>query len=342
MDPTPDIPQTRKCYCYDPESKSCKWKDVSIPTLGENFVLIKMESSVIHPVDHLYLSFPDEMGMGAGPGPHCLGVEGSGTVIAAGPGKSTTFINKKVTAMSSLAPGLWSDYAIVHVNNVIVISDNIPAEDRAYAMMNPLTSLMLLDLAHKIHSKAAINTAAGSCLGRNIEKLFNKNGIEVINVVRKPEKVTNLLEKEGAKHALNSTDPEFDTKLRDLATTLHVNLLMDAVGGETLTQVSSLTPKGSTICLYGGLAKSSTATLNVPDLFDGKILMGCALYSWWARQTAEERLKHCETINNEFSSVFKVNIIKTFKFMELDEAMKTYNENITGPSIDGKYILKWE
>lgn len=47
-------------------------------------------------------------------------------------------------------------------------------------------------------------TAAASALGRMVNRIFPKEGVEVINIVRRPEQVE-LLKGEGAKYVLNSS-----------------------------------------------------------------------------------------------------------------------------------------
>ena len=48
-------------------------------------------------------------------------------------------------------------------------------------------------------------TAAASALGKMMNRYFPKEGIEVINIVRRQEQVE-LLKEEGAKYVLNSSD----------------------------------------------------------------------------------------------------------------------------------------
>ena len=51
-------------------------------------------------------------------------------------------------------------------------------------------------------------TAAASALGKIVNRFFPKEGIEVINIVRREEQVETM-KKEGAKYILNSSDENF-------------------------------------------------------------------------------------------------------------------------------------
>jgi NADPH2:quinone reductase len=54
-------------------------------------------------------------------------------------------------------------------------------------------------------------------LGRMLIRLFKENGIPLVNVVRREEQVQMLKEKHGAEYVLNSTDPDFESKLLELS-----------------------------------------------------------------------------------------------------------------------------
>ncbi len=53
--------------------------------------------------------------------------------------------------------------------------------------MNPLTVIGMLDVTIKEGHKAIIHNAGSSALGKMMTRLFHKNNIPVISVVRKEE-----------------------------------------------------------------------------------------------------------------------------------------------------------
>lgn len=74
-----------------------------------------------------------------------------------------------------------------------------------------------------------IQTAAGSSLGRMLNKRCNTLGIPLLNIVRK-EQQAELLKSEGAKHVL-ITKGDWQKDYSALIKEHGFNLLFDALGG---------------------------------------------------------------------------------------------------------------
>lgn len=72
------------------------------------------------------------------------------------------------------------------------------------SFVNPLTVLGMLDVLKSRKEKCVVLTAAASALARMMNRVYPKEGVEVINIVRRAEQVE-ILKKEGAKHIINSS-----------------------------------------------------------------------------------------------------------------------------------------
>eukprot|EP01017_Pseudomicrothorax_dubius_P039899 TRINITY_DN6180_c0_g1_i1.p1 TRINITY_DN6180_c0_g1~~TRINITY_DN6180_c0_g1_i1.p1 ORF type:complete len:398 (-),score=110.46 TRINITY_DN6180_c0_g1_i1:35-1168(-) len=332
------IPVTRKAFCLDGETKKCSWQEIEVPQLIENQILIRVEASALNDIDFVYIQ--GGKGFGSTPGNHILGVEGAGVVIASGPGNGSALVGQRVSFMLARG-GAWTDFAIVHVNDILLIDDKYSIEEAAGALVVPLTALMFLDLAKRLLCKTVVNTAASSCVGRSTFRLLQLSDIEVINIVRKQEKAAQLLN-EGAKFVLNSSDENFKTEYPILASKLWVNLLLDCVGGHFLTELINITPAGASICSYGSLSGTPFTTMLNVDLFAGKVLMSVNVFNFWSKLFVEDRIKLSSIINESLNTTFKTNILKVFPFASLEEALKFREDNRKGESIDGKIIVKWE
>jgi len=238
-------------------------------------------------------------------------------------------------------PGVWTDYAIVHINDCIIIGDAVPWESACTAMVLPLTALMFLAMAKRMNQKAIINTAANSCAGRMINRLLQANGIEVVNLVRKADKAAQIAA-EGARYILNTTDPDFEKKLVELCMKLQAGLVLECVGGESLTKIAALAPPGSTICTYGSISGSPVSTISNGDLFQGKSLIGAAVFHYWSTLHSEDKVKQVEAINTQLGTTFKIPVLKTFPFAKIEDALRAYEENKkSGTCADGKFICLW-
>jgi NADPH:quinone reductase-like Zn-dependent oxidoreductase len=331
-------PKVRNAYCYDPSAKKCSWQQVPIPDLPENFIVVKVQAASIHPLDLILASGIPFAGFGMGPGPHILGTEAAGVVIAHGPGKGHAFLGKHVCMMPS-HPGVWADHAVVHINDCIIIPDAIPWEAASCAMALPLTACMFLAMAKKMGHRAVVNTAANGQVGRFVNRLLQANGIEVINIVRKADKAAQMAA-EGAKYILNSSDADFEKRFVELCMKLHAGLIFECVGGDFFTKIAALAPPGATICHYGSLSGQPTSTIQNSDLLAGKSVIGAGVFQYWGSLPSEEKVRQVDAIVSQISTVFKPNISKVLAFQDIEAALKAYEDNKKG-SVDGKIILKW-
>jgi NADPH2:quinone reductase len=122
--------------------------------------------------------------------------------------------------------------------------------------------------------KALVHTAAASNLGQMLVKLCIKDGIGLVNIVRKQEQV-DLLKGIGATYVCNSSSPTFMADLTDALVATGATLAFDATGGgrlagQILTAMeiaANRTAKeysryGSTthkqVYIYGGLDRGPT------------------------------------------------------------------------------------
>jgi NADPH2:quinone reductase len=77
---------------------------------------------------------------------------------------------------------------------------------------------------------ALVHTAAASNLGQMLVKLCAKDGIELVNVVRKQDQV-DLLKSIGAKHVCNMSSPDFMNQLIEALVATGATIAFDAIGG---------------------------------------------------------------------------------------------------------------
>lgn len=329
------IPKTQKQLVWSGEPGKYEWKEVDVPTPQEGQVLIKVASSVIDPVDLMQISghfAPFGFTKGSR-----LGFEGSGTVVAAKGAEAEKFIGKRIAGMS-LRTGFYSDYHVLSVNEFCVLDDDKTWEDGAVLYDQPGTAYMLYLTAKRHGAKAAVNTGANSVLGRCAIRLFKKHGLPLINIVRKKEKVDELM-KWGAEYVLNSSEPDFEKQYKELATKLGVSVVFDCVGGASATNLVRWSPFGTTVYLYGNMSGVSKLDLTVEELFGTcKGVKGIVNPAFYATVSKEERDAVFKEINAEFKTTFKVDVLDKFALKDFDEAWKKHHENKAN-NIDGKVVL---
>ena len=269
-----------------------------LPELSENDVLIKVQASPINPSDiGLLLATADIRTLKVeGSGDDAVatlqipaglmgyvkgrigesmaaGIEGAGTVVAAG-ANAQALMGKVV---STAASGMYSEYRKAPAQACIPAKEGIIAKQAASSFVNPMTVLAFIETMRKDGQKALINTAAASNLGRMLIKVCNDDEIPLVNIVRKESHVKEL-KALGAEHVCNSSDDDFHAQLVAAIDATGAMMAFDATGGgeladKLLKAMEVVAVKNETeysrygsnthkqVYIYGGLDRRPT-TLN--------------------------------------------------------------------------------
>ena len=327
------LPETYKAlYSAPKKGEKPTIREVPLPKPGKDQVLVKIEFTPVNPTDiitmHSQLSpGPQE--------PKLVGSEGSGTIVALGEDLKTPF--KVGDRVHVLGPGNMAQYLVANTDNIFPIQDNLSFEEAASHIINPGTVYYMAVLAERGNHKAVIHTAGSSALGRMLIRLLKQKGIKSINIVRRDD-YTEELKKEGADYVLNSTAPDFEAKLKEIATKEQATMTVDAIGGDFSSKVLSAQPPNSILYVYGLLSgQGGINNISIGDLFQGKSITGLILTTYFNETAAKgERRKYFEEVHSLLPTVFKSSIQKIFKLEELEDSLAYYNEN----SSKGKILLR--
>ena len=201
-----------------------------------------------------------------------VGNEGAGVVVAAGASDAAQKLVGKTVAI--LGGAMYSQYRVIKASQCLLLPPGTTAAEGASCFVNPLTAIGMVETMKLEGHKALVHTAAASNLGQMLNKLCNKDGIGLVNIVRKPEHVK-LLKGIGAKYVCDSSQPSFMDDLTDALVATGATLAFDATGGGKLAGqiltcmeiAANKTAKeysryGSTtykqVYIYGGLDRSPT------------------------------------------------------------------------------------
>jgi NADPH2:quinone reductase len=231
-------------------------QEVPVPAPGANEVLVRVEASPINPSDLGLLTASADMSsaMVAGTPERPVvtaalaegtlgalsarldqslpvGNEGAGTVVAAGSSSAAQALIGKKVAIAGGA--MYSQYRAIDASACLVLPDGATARDGASSFVNPMTALGMTETMRREGHSGLVHTAAASNLGQMLVKLCQKDGIPLVNIVRKPEQ-EELLRALDATHVLNSTSPSFGTDLFEALKATSATLAFDATGGGTL------------------------------------------------------------------------------------------------------------
>lgn len=348
--------------------------ETPVPEPGEGEVLVRIEAAPINPSDLGLLFGPADMRtakssgtaqrpvvtarvseklmpMVAGRVDQSLpvGNEGAGIVVRAGTSDAAQALVGKTVAI--IGGATYSQYRCVPAALCLVLPDGTTPAEGASCFVNPLTTLGMVGTMRLEGHSALVHTAAASNLGQMLVRLCAKDGVELVNIVRKPEQVT-LLQGLGAGHVCNSSEPGFTEALTEALVATGATLAFDATGGGTLASqilgcmeaAANRTAKqysryGSTthkqVYIYGGLDRSPTQLNRAFGMAWG--VGGWLLTPFLQKSGPQETEKLRQRVASEIKTTFASHYTKTVSLAEalqLD-ALASYGRQATGE----KYLI---
>lgn len=278
-----------------------------------------------------------------------VGNEGAGTVIAAGDSPAAqALLGKMVTCLGG---NMYQQYRTLHVSQCMALPDGTTAEQGASCYVNPLTALSFVETMKAKGHSALVHTAAASNLGQMLNKICLKDGVPILNIVRKEEQAE-ILRGIGAKHIVNSTSPTFMEDLINGLVETGATMGFDAIGGGTLAgqlliameaaasrKMQEYSRYGSgtetQVYIYGRLDMSPTIV--PPGVGFAWNLSGYLLTPFLEKASSEVRARMYKRVMDELNTTFASHYTKTISLAEaLDlETLHAYNAKATGE----KYLI---
>jgi NADPH:quinone reductase-like Zn-dependent oxidoreductase len=255
--------------------------------LQNHEVLIRIDAAPCHPSD---IAFVRGLYNIIKRVPVIPGFEATGTVVNTGSHpEAAALLGKRVSCFTQDdQDGTWAEYFITKPAYCIPVKKELAVDQAACLAINPFTAAGLLQMARTGNHATVIQNAAAGQIGTFIRKLASKEGIRVINIVRKEEHVQWLLQ-QGETFVFDLVDDHFEEKLQTIAHELNTTLAFDAVGGDVTGKILNAMPAGARLVVYGGLASQQFGNINVLDvIFDGKSISGFNLGQWISQLSPEQ------------------------------------------------------
>jgi NADPH2:quinone reductase len=349
--------------------------DIPVPAPAENEVVVKVQATPINPSDLGLLFGPADLtavtadGAGAkatlsAPVPPQVmramtarlgqsmpvGNEGAGLVIAAGSSpEAQALLGKTVTMIGG---GMYTQYRCLKASDCMALPEGASAKDGASCFVNPLTALAFVETMRAEGHKAIIHTAAASNLGQMLVKICLADNVPLVNIVRSAEQAA-ILHGIGAKYVVDSTDPDFMTKLIAAVDETGATLAFDAlgggkIGGQIITAIEAAAGAkagaysryGSTqfkqLYIYGGLDTGPTV-LNRGGFGFSWSIGGFLLTPFLMKAGAETNARMRKRVMDELKTTFASHYSHV---ISLSDALKpeiatAYNQKATG----SKYLI---
>jgi NADPH:quinone reductase-like Zn-dependent oxidoreductase len=160
-----------------------------------------------------------------------VGNEGAGVVIRTGTSGAAKALMGKTVSM--IGGAMYSQYRNIKVSDCLELPEGTTAAEGASWFVNPFTALGMTETMRREGHKALVHTAAASNLGQMLNKICIKDGIGLVNIVRKAEQAE-ILHKIGAKYVVDSSSPAFMSELTDALAETGATIAFDAIGGGKL------------------------------------------------------------------------------------------------------------
>ncbi len=349
-------------------------QEAPVPEPGDDEVVVRIEATPINPSDQATLIAPADVSTGETTGsgadtvytaklregveslvkprigkPLAMGNEGAGTVIKTGASEAAQALLGKTVAVMDGA--LYCQYRKVNVMQCLPLNEGTTAKQGASCFVNPLTALGFVETMRAEGFKAIIHTAAASNLGQMLNRICLNDGINLINIVRKPEQVE-LLKSQGAKYVFNSGDANFRNDLTDAIAETEAYVAFDATGGGNLgssilgcmeraalkdTKLSG--PYGSNtfkqLYIYGGLDRSPTVINRNFGFSWG--LNGWLLTPFLQKVGMEKTMELRKRVADELTTTFASHYSDEISLVEAlqKDIVASYSQQATGK----KYLI---
>ena len=163
--------------------------------------------------------------------PMPVGNEGAGVVVKAGSSAAAQQLLGKTVAL--IGGAMYTQYRAMKASQCLVLLPGTTAAEGASCFINPLTALGMVETMRTEGHKALVHTVGASNLGQMLNRICLKDGIALVNIVRKPEQEA-LLRSQGATFVCNSSAPTFIDDLTAALVATGATIAFDAIGGGKL------------------------------------------------------------------------------------------------------------
>lgn len=250
--------------------------DKPVPQTGE--VLIKMTLSPIHNHD-LWTIRGDYGYQPALPGA-IGGSEAVGIIDAAGEGVDPSLIGKRVAIAG--VHGSWAEYFVAPAEGVLPLPDAINDTLGAQLVAMPFSAISLLETLQAKKGDWIVQTASNGAVGKIMAVLAKARGINLLNLVRRPEAAAEL-KGVGMDNVLSTSDSDWKSKARSIIGDGGAVSAIDSVGGEISADLIDLLGTDGELVVFG------TATGAPMPLSSGALIMKhITVKGFWGSRVSQD------------------------------------------------------
>lgn len=218
-----------------------------VPEPGQGQVRVRMMLSPIH--NHDLMIVTGHYGYKP-PLPHVPGTEALGVVDKLGEGVSTLKVGQRVTGGASAA---WAEYYLASARSLVPLPDGIDDGTACQLVAMPMSAVRLLADLEVKPGDWIVQNAANGAVGKMLARFAAERGINVLNIVRREEAVTELVA-EGIGNAVSSEHQDWQDRARALTQGAPVIRAIDSIGGRASDELMDLVAEGGRLVSFGALS----------------------------------------------------------------------------------------
>ncbi|KAL8941237.1 MAG: hypothetical protein Q9216_002370 [Gyalolechia sp. 2 TL-2023] len=225
-----------------------QYKDVAIPTPGENEVLVKNDYIGVNYIDTYFRT-----GLYPNPKPMVLGREGSGTVAALGSAVPQALGFSNGDEVVYMGTSAYAEYTACSADKVLKIPSGVSSSDACAALLQALTALTLVEEAYKVQSGDwVLVLAATGGVGGWLCQILRAKGAKTIATVGSEEKVATAKE-QGADVVVVDRPGQGDVvkTVQDCTDGQGVAAVFDGVGKDTFERSLECVARKGTVASFG-------------------------------------------------------------------------------------------
>ena len=218
-----------------------------VPEPGQGQVRVRMMLSPIHNHDLMIVTGH----YGYKPSlPHVPGTEALGVVDKLGEGVSALKVGQRVTGGASAA---WAEYYLASAQSLVPLPDGIDDGTACQLVAMPMSAVRLLADLEVKPGDWIVQNAANGAVGKMLARFAAERGINVLNIVRREEAVTELVA-EGIGNAVSSEHQDWQDRARALTQGAPVIRAIDSIGGRASDELMDLVAEGGRLVSFGALS----------------------------------------------------------------------------------------
>jgi len=303
-----------------------KWDSVEVPAPGPGQVRLKQQGVGVN-----YIDVYQRSGLYKMPLPFVAGSEGSGEVVAVGPGVTDFKVGDRGAYAG--AAGGYAEERVMPADRLVKLPDKIDYKTGAAMMLQGMTVRYLLRETYKVGKGTTmlLHAAAGG-IGLIASQWARHLGATIIGTVSTPEKAQ-LAKEHGCTHVINYKTEDFVKRTRELTNGQGVDVVYDAVGKDTYPgSLDCLKPLG----LWVSFGNASGAITNFDLLLlsaKGSLYATRPTLGTYIAKRADLVANAAELFDVVTKGIVKINVNHTYALKDAVQAHRDLEARKTTGSI---------